>query len=86
MNGMNFFSVRVVSRIASLALAMTVGLAGLAACSQPAPKPGNPSPLSSPLVALKSPVVSPKATAPAGSFQLTVLHTNDTWGYLFPCG
>jgi 2',3'-cyclic-nucleotide 2'-phosphodiesterase (5'-nucleotidase family) len=86
MNGMNSFSVRVVSHITSLVLAMVVGLAGLAACSKPAPKLGNPLPLSSPLGALKSPVVLPMATAPAASFQLTVLHTNDTWGYLFPCG
>jgi hypothetical protein len=23
---------------------------------------------------------------PEGGFELTVLHTNDTWGYLLPCG
>jgi 2',3'-cyclic-nucleotide 2'-phosphodiesterase (5'-nucleotidase family) len=34
----------------------------------------------------KSPVASPAVTLSPASFQLTVLHTNDTWGYLFPCG
>jgi 2',3'-cyclic-nucleotide 2'-phosphodiesterase (5'-nucleotidase family) len=38
---------------------------------------------------LKSPLTQP--TAPAArqtisTFSLTVLHTNDTWGYLVPCG
>ena len=63
-----------------------VGLACLTACSQPAPKPANLSPLPLPLTALKSPVASPTVMASSGSFQLTVLHTNDTWGYLVPCG
>lgn len=39
------------------------------------------------------PTAAPAGPAPAGSplqtpqpFQLTLLHTNDTWGYLLPCG
>ncbi len=49
-----------------------------------------PSQLTSPLSAnLASPLPTqapPTAEAPATSFELTVLHTNDTWGYLLPCG
>ena len=61
-----------------------------------------PSPLDSPLPAeilsplppaldspLPTPVfaaVSETDTAPVDGFRLTVLHTNDTWGYLLPCG
>ena len=66
-----------------------IGLAGLTACTQPAPTPVNPSPLTSPLGALKSPLTRPTAPAsrqPDYAFSLTVLHTNDTWGYLVPCG
>ena len=80
---MNRSPVQIVSRFTRLALAMIVGLACLTACSLPAPKPGRPSPLASPL---KSSVASPAVTLSPASFQLTVLHTNDTWGYLFPCG
>ena len=83
---MNHSPVQIVSRFTCLALATIVGLAGLTACSLPAPKPGHPSPLVSPLGAPKPPVASPAVTLPPASFQLTVLHTNDTWGYLFPCG
>lgn len=68
----------------ALSLMCLIGLVCLAACSQPMPRPGNPSPLSSPLVTFKSPAALPVAVAP--TFQLTVLHTNDTWGYLLPCG
>lgn len=54
-----------------------------------------PASLTSPLSAdlsspLPSPVVSlpPTPTSPVqvDGFYLTVLHTNDTWGYLLPCG
>jgi hypothetical protein len=54
-----------------------------------------PASLTSPLSAdlsspLPSPVVSlpPTPTPPVqvDGFHLTVLHTNDTWGYLLPCG
>ncbi len=30
--------------------------------------------------------VSPPAAPGAAELRLTVLHTNDTWGYLLPCG
>jgi len=83
---MNRSPVQIVSRFTCMALATIVGLACLTACSLPAPKPGHPSPLASPLGAPKSPVASPAVTLSPASFQLTVLHTNDTWGYLFPCG
>lgn len=62
--------------------------------------PVAPDELASPLaVALSSPLppaapaaVAPSATPPptplaqATALDLTVLHTNDTWGYLLPCG
>ena len=41
------------------------------------------SPLPSPVVSLPPAPLSP---ANVDDFQLTVLHTNDTWGYLLPCG
>lgn len=50
------------------------------------------SPLPSPTAALESAVRAPSPTAPPPTrlsgpgFHLTVLHTNDTWGYLNPCG
>jgi 2',3'-cyclic-nucleotide 2'-phosphodiesterase (5'-nucleotidase family) len=28
----------------------------------------------------------PSQPAKTGPFELTILHTNDTWGYLDPCG
>lgn len=30
--------------------------------------------------------LSPVATPGPQPFQLTVVHSNDTWGYLVPCG
>ena len=30
--------------------------------------------------------LSPAATAAPQPFQLTLVHSNDTWGYLLPCG
>jgi 2',3'-cyclic-nucleotide 2'-phosphodiesterase (5'-nucleotidase family) len=68
----------------------------LAGTPSPSPLPLSPLPadLSSPLSAdLNSPLPTkaspPPAAAPPASgafFELTVLHTNDTWGYLLPCG
>jgi 2',3'-cyclic-nucleotide 2'-phosphodiesterase (5'-nucleotidase family) len=68
----------------------------LAGTPSPSPLPLSPLPadLSSPLSAdLNSPLPTraspPPAVAPpdsGASFELTVLHTNDTWGYLLPCG
>jgi hypothetical protein len=45
--------------------------------------------MSSPLAAATTVATakpSPTSTASAADFQLTVLHTNDAWGYLLPCG
>jgi hypothetical protein len=54
--------------------------------------PNSPQPVET-LTATVSPLPSPTRDAlptvtpgPSTSFQLTVLHTNDTWGYLLPCG
>jgi 2',3'-cyclic-nucleotide 2'-phosphodiesterase (5'-nucleotidase family) len=51
-----------------------------------------PAALNSPLPA-KAPTATVSPTPPlptppgkSTAFQLTVLHTNDTWGHLFPCG
>ena len=45
-----------------------------------------PAALLSPISAVQeSPLPSPTRFAEPG-FHLTVLHTNDTWGYLNPCG
>jgi hypothetical protein len=51
------------------------------------------SPLPSPTAVPELPVATPSPTAPSltrpigpDDFQVTVLHTNDTWGYLNPCG
>jgi hypothetical protein len=43
------------------------------------------SPLSTRALKETSPVPSPTAV-PSADFQIAVLHTNDTWGYLLPCG
>jgi len=74
-------------RLITDVLALVVGVALLVSCAVESSKP---SPSSSPLTrASPLTAASPVATArPASSapFQLTVLHTNDTWGYLVPCG
>lgn len=82
--------------VGALAL-LAVGLIQLSKEAQPARVSTRTSPLSSPLTAaLSSPIATATtfaaakapttATASAADFQLTVLHTNDTWGYLLPCG
>lgn len=89
MNPINRPYVRFVFLCLSMVVVLGVGLAALTACTQPVPRPVNPSPLSSPLGALRSPLPQPTAPAarqPSSTFSLTVLHTNDTWGYLLPCG
>ena len=68
-------------------LAFVVAVALLVGC---AVESGKPSPSSSPLtqtspLTAASAVATPRSASSA-SFQLTVLHTNDTWGYLVPCG
>jgi hypothetical protein len=77
-----------------LTLVVGVALVGCAVgSSKPSPS-SSPLTRASPLTAASSvatprPANSPVATAPSASsapLQLTVLHTNDTWGYLVPCG
>jgi 2',3'-cyclic-nucleotide 2'-phosphodiesterase (5'-nucleotidase family) len=64
----------------SVFLLVFLSLPGLVAgCMPPMAAPGRPGPLASPLNA-------PAPTATAGPLQLTILHTNDTWGYFLPCG
>jgi len=40
-----------------------------------------PTPTSTP-----TPPPSPSPTSEPSAFELTILHTNDTWGYVYPCG
>jgi hypothetical protein len=62
-----------------------------AAMSSPLPAALNsPLPVEAPMITVSpQPIVSltpPLPTSSSTTFQLTVLHTNDTWGYLLPCG
>ena len=97
MNKIYFSHLKHIShRLITDVLAFVVGVT-LVGC---AVESGKPSPSSSPLTRLSpltaaSPVATPRsATSPVATahpassapFQLTVLHTNDTWGYLVPCG
>jgi len=92
MNKLYFSHLKHIShRLIADVLAFVVGVALLVGCAVGSSKP---SPSSSPLTRI-SPLATPRsatspvATAPPASsapFQLTVLHTNDTWGYLVPCG
>lgn len=63
--------------VLSLILLFLLGL--VASCMPPMTAPGRPGPLASPLS-------GPAPTVAVGPLQLTILHTNDTWGYLLPCG
>jgi hypothetical protein len=52
-----------------------------------APQPvETPPTMASPLPSPTIDVLPTLSTGPSSPFQLTVLHTNDTWGYLLPCG
>jgi len=65
-------------------LTLTLSSPMSAAPNAPQPvetSPTRASPLPSPTVD-----VLPTQTAGPSPFQLTVIHTNDTWGYLLPCG
>jgi hypothetical protein len=58
-------------------------LAGaLLACSAPSATPAGQGPTPAPTFVALPPTPAPTA-AP---ITLVVAHTNDTWGYLFPCG
>ena len=50
-----------------------VGLILLSAGCQPMPMPNSTSPIATVL-------------SPGAPFGLTLIHSNDTWGYLTPCG
>lgn len=45
-----------------------------------------PAGLNSPLPSPSPLPSTPPSPAEVDGFQLTVLHSNDTWGYLLPCG
>jgi 2',3'-cyclic-nucleotide 2'-phosphodiesterase (5'-nucleotidase family) len=36
--------------------------------------------------ALRATALAFRRTEPPKPFSITVIHTNDTWGYLLPCG
>ncbi len=55
------------------ALALLTAVAALAGGCQPLPAPTSPPPLAS----------SPRSS---GQLNLAIVHSNDTWGYLTPCG
>lgn len=58
-----------------------IGLA-LVGCSGATPVP-TPMPTSTPT---KTPTPVPSPTPTSQPIELTVVHTNDTWGYSEPCG
>jgi 2',3'-cyclic-nucleotide 2'-phosphodiesterase (5'-nucleotidase family) len=39
-----------------------------------------------PVATTSSPANTTTAAKPAGPLNLTIVHSNDTWGYLRPCG
>ena len=98
MNKIYFSHLKHIShRLISDVLAFVVGVALLVGCAVGSSKPSpSSSPLTriSPLTAASSVATPRSATSPVATvrpassapFQLTVLHTNDTWGYLVPCG
>ena len=70
----------------ALSSPLTLTLSAPLSAGPNAPQPvETPPTIASPL---PSPTVDvlPTQTAGPSLFQLTVLHTNDTWGYLLPCG
>jgi hypothetical protein len=81
---------------AGVLVLVVLGLFYLSANDQPADETDTPSAtLSSPLsfapssplaVALNSPLSESHASEDLGALRLTLLHSNDTWGYLSPCG
>lgn len=67
-------------------LALLGGCAGPAVPPTPTPAPPTPTPLpptATPVPPTPTPVPPTATPAP---FVLSLLHTNDTWGYMLPCG
>ena len=53
----------------------------------PAPVPTTVAATSTPVAAAPTPTPTiPPTPTPASPITLTILHTNDTWGYVRPCG
>lgn len=76
-------------RRALLAGLLTLGLVfGLAGCgAPPAPVSAAPPAATSPGPKAPSGVANaPRSTTAPGPMRLAVVYTNDTWGYLTPCG
>jgi MFS superfamily sulfate permease-like transporter len=79
---------------AGLLVLIVAGLVYLIAGGRPTSWPSQLSPLAARPAAAVSPLVEARptpATAPVPTvallpLELTVVHTNDTWGYLLPCG
>jgi len=73
-------------RAGLIALAILAGVAaGLMACRAPASpieQPTSDSEIHAPTSIARPPTPTPTPFA----LSLTVVHTNDTWGYLLPCG
>lgn len=67
-----------------VALALSLAVVG---CGSPAtlpPPTSMPQPTATQMVAAPTPTVTPEL-GPV-DFNLTIVQTNDTWGYLDPCG
>ncbi len=62
---------------------IVVALAGLTGCQPPSVAEQT---VVSPTVTTSPTVTPPPTPTPLSPLELTVLHTNDTWGYLSPCG
>ncbi len=59
------------------------------AATRTVPESGLPpavAPPQSPLMPAASTALAPPDAVPSADIEITVLHTNDTWGYLLPCG
>jgi len=69
-----------------LAAALLSPLPGTRATAIPSPSPTVAEALVTRIPSPSPTVPAPTATVAAGGLRLTLVHTNDTWGYLLPCG